>query len=267
METISQDLKNKTTERGFSEFEDFFCIRHKCKMKGFKFSLFGEKEKTIYSCSPCSEEIQQREYDLRSQQMALEIQKKINSNIANAMISPRFSEKTFLNFRADNVDQEKVLESCIDFVDHMDKSPGLIFTGNPGTGKNHLACAIVKSAITNHYKTALITTAMKMIRAIKSSWNGGNEKEVIRSFILPDVLVIDELGVQFGSETEKLYLTEIINDRYEFMKPTIVLTNLAISKLAEVLGDRVIDRFRDGGKVLVFDWESYRGRDFNQNAI
>jgi DNA replication protein DnaC len=44
------------------------------------------------------------------------------------------------------------------------------------------------------------------------------------------------------------------------MKSTILISNLAIPQLTETLGERVIDRFRDEGMVLVFDWESYRKR-------
>jgi hypothetical protein len=31
--------------------------------------------------------------------------------------------------------------------------------------------------------------------------------------------------------------------------------------MQEILGDRVIDRFKESGKVLVCDWESYRSKD------
>jgi DNA replication protein DnaC len=44
------------------------------------------------------------------------------------------------------------------------------------------------------------------------------------------------------------------------MKPTILISNLAIGPLAEFAGDRVIDRMKEnGGKLVVFDWKSHRG--------
>ena len=48
---------------------------------------------------------------------------------------------------------------------------------------------------------------------------------MVAGFIRPDLLILDEVGVQFGSETEKMILFEIINGRYEQLKPTIVISN------------------------------------------
>ena len=137
----------------------------------------------------------------------------------------------------------------------------MIFIGSPGTGKNHLACGIIQEIVKTD-KTAILTTTMKMIRKIKDSWTDRDMKEgeVIELYTKPDLLVIDEIGVQFGSDTEKLYISEIINDRYEAMKPTILLGNVSREELIEQMGDRVIDRFRENGKLVIFDWQSHRAK-------
>ncbi len=66
--------------------------------------------------------------------------------------------------------------------------------------------------------------------------------------------------MQFGSEAEKLILFEIINTRYEKMKPTILISNLPLEELSAFIGERVIDRMSDGGCTLAFTWDSYRSR-------
>jgi DNA replication protein DnaC len=107
-----------------------------------------------------------------------------------------------------------------------------------------------------------------MIRSVKDSWRKGSEKseeDVIRSFSEPDLLVVDEVGVQFGSDTEKLYLTEIINNRYERKMPTVLISNLNFEELEKSLGTRIIDRFFEGkSAILKFTWESYRRRDIKK---
>ena len=76
----------------------------------------------------------------------------------------------------------------------------------------------------------------------------------------PDLLILDEVGVQFGSDAEKLILFEIINTRYQDMKPTILISNLTLVELGKYIGERVVDRMREGGgAILSFDWDSYRG--------
>ena len=70
---------------------------------------------------------------------------------------------------------------------------------------------------------------------------------MVASFIRPDLLILDEVGVQFGSETEKMILFEIINGRYEQLKPTIVINSNLRRALTDYLGERVVDRLREGG--------------------
>jgi DNA replication protein DnaC len=189
-------------------------------------------------------------------------QERLNSTLANSMIAPRFMEKTFDAFRVENEGQKKVMKACRWFLDNWQKCVGLIFIGNRGTGKNHLASALVKEFVLGKGKTALITEAIKIIRAIKESWRkeGATEGEVIRRFVEPDLLVIDEVGVQFGTDTERMFLTEIINDRYNMMRPTILISNLTKEELEQSVGERAVDRFKEGGGVYTFDWESYRGK-------
>lgn len=86
-----------------------------------------------------------------------------------------------------------------------------------------------------------------------------SESEIIKRLAFPHLLIIDEIGVQYGSDAEKNILFDIINERYESLRPTILISNLNLPKLAEYAGDRVIDRMKEGGgKVLIFDWKSHR---------
>ena len=136
--------------------------------------------------------------------------------------------------------------------------------GKPGTGKNHLALAIARYVIENHQSPVIFTTALKIAREFKSTWSKTAkrcENDVIAHFTTPDLLIIDEVGVQFGSEAEKLIMFEIINTRYERMKPTILISNQTKEELAAFVSERVIDRMSDGGGcTLSFTWDSYRSK-------
>lgn len=221
---------------------------------------FGQKE--FWHCHECGVEQGKEEQLALYRESTKKDQSLINKRLDNAMILPRFKSKTLDNFIATLEGQKKAKGVSVWFLDNLENVTGLIFLGSPGTGKNHLATGIIKSAIEEYDKTALITETIKIIRAIKESWrkDGDTESQVIKSFIDPDILVIDEVGVQFGSDTERMYLTEIINDRYNHKKPTILLSNLNKNGLTEIIGERALDRFREGGKLFVFDWESYRSK-------
>jgi DNA replication protein DnaC len=72
--------------------------------------------------------------------------------------------------------------------------------------------------------------------------------------------VLDEVGVQYGTDAEKQIAFEIINTRYENLRPTIIISNLNAAELTTFIGERVMDRLKEnGGRLLVFDWPSHRG--------
>jgi DNA replication protein DnaC len=74
-----------------------------------------------------------------------------------------------------------------------------------------------------------------------------------------DLLILDEVGVQFGSDFEKNLLFEVLNSRYESRRPSVILSNLSQPEVQNYLGERVVDRIReDGGRVMTFDWASHR---------
>ncbi|EQD56002.1 DNA replication protein dnaC, partial [mine drainage metagenome] len=81
------------------------------------------------------------------------------------------------------------------------------FYGNTGTGKTHLACAIANELL-RQGKSALFVRAYEVLRTIRDTWKGGEKTElaVIREFVAPDLLILDEVGVQYGSESERIEL-------------------------------------------------------------
>lgn len=193
---------------------------------------------------------------------------KIEKLFIESGITKRFEHATFDNYVAVNQNAERNLKICQAYadkwLDRLKNGGGMVMMGLFGTGKNHLATAIAKQIIENHQHSVVITSVMKIARDFKSSWDkdsGYSEDGVIDYFAKPHLLIIDEVGVQFGSNTEKLVLFEIINSRYEDMKPTILISNEPRDKLAEFVGERIIDRMTEGGGCeLVFDWESYRSK-------
>ncbi|GAH02732.1 unnamed protein product, partial [marine sediment metagenome] len=213
-------------------------------------------------CQECLDEKKKTEEEYEIKKTAWEAaapQREINRKLHNSMLSPRFIDKKLDNYKTDNDGQRKAVKAARWMIEHFEFTMGLILLGSPGTGKNHIASGIIHETIANE-KTALMTTAMKIVRTIKDSWkdNSVSEEEIIERFVEPDLLVIDEIGIQFGSDTEKLYISEIINDRYEARKPSIIIGNMTLEEVESQVGERVIDRFREGGKVVIFDWTSYR---------
>lgn len=192
----------------------------------------------------------------------------VNRLMYELAIPERFSVCTLENYEPVTKDAERALKVCRAYAnkwpERLKQGGGLVMCGKPGTGKNHLALAIAKQVIAEHQSPVIFTTALRIARDYKSTWSKGSarsEDDVIRYYTQPDLLIIDEVGVQFGSEAEKLIMFEIVNTRYEKMKPTILISNQTKEELAAFIGERVIDRMNDGGGcTLSFTWDSYRER-------
>ena len=152
----------------------------------------------------------------------------------------------------------------------LESGSSLIFCGKPGTGKTHLAAAIA-NAVCLKGRNAVFLSVLKAISLVKDSWRKDaeiSEKAAYKGMITPDLLILDEVGIQFGTEAEKIILFEILNGRYENVKPTIVISNLSLPEISNYLGERVVDRLKEGGgSVIVFDWESYRSKVLTDSAL
>lgn len=194
--------------------------------------------------------------------------------LGKAEIPIRFKDRTLASYKATTSQQQKALSFAQQYADGFDavrkSGRGALFVGKPGTGKTHLAVGIALEVMGRWNGTALFTTAMRALRRVKDTWTRESEEsetQAIGALVFPDLLILDEVGVQFGSDTEKLILFEVLNERYEQRKPSILMSNLTTNEVRDYLGERIFDRMReDGGQVRVFDWESYRGQSGDQDG-
>lgn len=186
-------------------------------------------------------------------------------------LGKRFLEATFDSYEVITPEQQRVLDVCrrfgTNFSAALEKGSNLVLLGNTGTGKTMLAAAILTSIIRAGY-TGRYYTVHGLIRTIRDTWDKASpitERELMKQLINYDLLVLDEVGVQFGSEAEKVNIFELINGRYERMKPTIAISNLTLrtdesqqATIDDALGDRVVDRLKHNSVVIPFGWESWR---------
>ena len=190
---------------------------------------------------------------------------RVQALLGRSGIPQRFLSRNLDNYRATQKDQQQALKISKYFASNFEQflktGASLIFCGKPGTGKTHLATAIA-NAVCHQGRSAVFMSVLQATRVIKDTWGKKDQKEAdaYKTLVDPDLLILDEVGVQFGSEAEKLILFEILNGRYESVKPTIVISNLSPAEITEFLGERVISRLKEGGGSFVaFTWDDYRG--------
>ncbi|WP_194270225.1 ATP-binding protein [Candidatus Methylospira mobilis] len=152
------------------------------------------------------------------------------------------------------------------FRARLETGSGMVVWGDVGTGKTHLVCAIANELIAQGH-SAMYCTALEAVTLVKSTWkrgsNGLTEYDVYGRFGDPELLIMDEIGVQMGSDFERMVLTSIADTRSRNCMPTIIVSNLDLSGIYELIGERMFDR------LVGFDAKIVRmeGRSLRLNTV
>lgn len=224
--------------------------------------------KTI--CPECRriEEERQREED-RIENLRIESLSTVTTLKRIITIDKRLPDATFDNYEATTPEQRRMLAICKRFADNFVKriredhnaEIGLLLMGNYGTGKSHIASAIVRS-VSDQRWGCFYMTASDLFDYINS----------VRSFdtTIPDLLdkisairllVIDEIGVQSWTDAERKRLQQVIDERERKKHPTIFCTNLTQDEIKTCCGGRVESRLLDVAYPIPFEWEDHRRKN------
>ena len=143
----------------------------------------------------------------------------------------------------------------------LQRHANIIFIGQPGTGKTHLAVALTLAAL-GRGKTALFTTVWDMINTLQQSRADYSYQRKMQQYLKPDLLILDELGYRSMAESTVEDFFEIVSRRYE--KGSIIITsNRPIHLWDSVFVDKtlttaVVDRLMHHSHVIEIKGESYR---------
>lgn len=218
-------------------------------------------------CPECTKEAVDRQKKHQEEQRQRKLETNRIARHERSRIPLRFKTRRFDNYIVEQEAQAKALGICKSYAESWTKvkqeGTGLIFSGKAGAGKTHLACSIAHEVIEREGEVQFATVA-EVMRQIKSSFakdSETTEQQAIDYFSNIQLLILDEVGMDYGTDFNKALIFEILNNRYENVLPTILLTNLDTKALTEYMGERLVDRMREGGGRLVsFTWESRRGK-------
>ncbi|OHD07139.1 MAG: hypothetical protein A2Y41_07185 [Spirochaetes bacterium GWB1_36_13] len=164
---------------------------------------------------------------------------------------------------------EDIRKQAVNFLENQDRD-FIVFNGKPGTGKTHLAAALIYRFVTksiNSGKSIEQTLsevnyfrASDFIETIKNMWKHGEDTEYYIKFQNNfKFLIIDEVGVSYGTETEENIFNRLIDDRYRNRKgKTIIISNLDESGLEKYIGFRSLSRIYQRGIICNFQGSDKR---------
>jgi len=185
-------------------------------------------------------------------------QRHIERQYAYANITPEIRSCTFEGFKFDYYQGEdreravKVFQGARRFALEYLKNPhirGLLFTGDVGSGKTHLAGAITNFLLKNGVQVLFLVVPdfldeMRSTYRKTAPWETQDvdDLSLLKGAREVEVLVLDDLGVHnYTSWTcNKLY--SILNYRLNYQLPVIITTNLDLVEIEKYLGKRTTSR-------------------------
>ena len=224
----------------------------------------GRMTREIWTpCPDCEEAKVAAERQAASIAKAEAMRSQLEGMLSEAAIPARFIGRTLENFQASTDAQRAALKIASDYAKNFDaalkRGDSLILSGLPGTGKSHLATAVLQAIMPAH--CGLYITCMGLIRAVRETWRKDSEqseREVLSVLGCVPLLVLDEIGVQYGTDGEQTILVDVLDKRYRDMTPSILLTNQDKAGLKQFIGERTFDRLTETSRWVSFDWASYR---------
>lgn len=145
----------------------------------------------------------------------------------------------------------------------VQKKENIIFLGNSGTGKTHLATGLGIEMIKIGYKSKFITASElveELLMANEEHKLGALEKKWLKF----DVIIVDELGYVPFSKIGAELLFQFFSSRYE-RASVIITTNLEFTEWTNLFGDEkmtaaLLDRLTHRSHIHLLNGESYRFR-------
>lgn len=151
--------------------------------------------------------------------------------------------------------------SALKNLEFVEQKINVVFVGNSGTGKTHLAIATGVSACEQNVKV-LFRTAAGLVNELIEAKQEGRFSLMIRQMKNVDLLILDELGyITFDVHGAEL-LFHLLATRYETLS-TIITTNLPFSEWVNLFHDKaltaaLLDRITHKAIVLNMNGTSFR---------
>jgi DNA replication protein DnaC len=225
---------------------------------------YGKSGEWYYHpCTPeCERKNERREWELMRRDA------RVAALRERSGLSKRMRSYTLGNFRptisnAAGRARVKVDEYLEDWEENREAGRGLYFCGGVGTGKTHLAVAVMNELIRRKRVPSLFVTVPELLDNLRETYNkpGRNLDEWMDAVQNADFLVLDDLGSERPTEWVRERIFVIVNHRYREALPTVFTSNIGPKDLAEQLGERTASRV-----IAMCDWIALEGDDYREIA-
>lgn len=146
------------------------------------------------------------------------------------------------------------------YLKYPDKKGNTLFYGAAGSGKTHLAMAILNAVNDNSdpMVRCLFISVNKLIREMKNwfqdktgIWSPKHVTDVVSK---ANLVVLDDLGAESANNMATSFVQDTIFDIYESNQRIITTTNLSMDELYRTYHQRLVSRMQEGDRSRVIDF-------------
>lgn len=164
----------------------------------------------------------------------------------NMLKSLCFDDSALYNWTFDNDNGKnpvmKVAKSYVDkWADALSNNVGLLLWGDVGTGKTFFAACIANALIEKNVSVRMTNFSS----ILNDLFSESDKNKYLDRLNDHNLLIIDDLGIERGTEYVLEQVYNIIDTRYKSGRPLIITTNLTLEELnypADVQHKRIYDR-------------------------
>jgi DNA replication protein DnaC len=198
--------------------------------------------------------------------LEIEYQSREKSRISARIRQAGFPYKKYLeDLELDYLPEEaRIKLKEFERLEFVRQGRNIILSGNPGTGKTHIAIGLGIKACLEGYKV-LFTSVHRLITQIKESRSEKKLRQIENQFQKYDLVICDEFGyISFDKEGAELLFSHL--SLRAGIKSTIITTNLSFDRWDEIFGDTIltaamVDRLTHKAHLVKMNGKSYRTKE------
>lgn len=236
--------------------EDYLEVHYtceKCSDTGF-YEERDDKKGVSYGTKLCSCHIDLLK-NLASEEMSMQTPLELSS-------FDDFDLSFYKNDRETLEQMKYIFETCVSYSRNFDlDSPSLLFYGRTGLGKTHLSLSIANEVIKKGYNVIYGSVNNFFAKIENEKFGKNNDTYTLDLLCDADLLILDDLGMEFATSFTNSALYTIINTRICKNLPTVISTNLSPDGLRDKYHESIVSRI-----VGTFETLEFLGNDIRQSS-